>query len=67
MELRVSQRLQGFTALLLSDDTWSLQVVEGEDVLELLIRVDDWAAAVIFSDFDLVNKELLNTFGLFVC
>ena len=66
VELRISKSLQSFTALFLSDVASTLQVVESENVLQLLISVDDGTGSVFFTDFDLINQELLNVVGLLV-
>ena len=66
VELGVGEGLQGFAALLLGDVASTLQVVQSEDVLKLLVSVDDRAGSVLFSNLDLVDEELLNIVGLFV-
>ena len=55
VELRVGESLKSFTALLFSNDAWTLKVVKGEDVLKLLVGIDNRTAAVIFSNFYLIN------------
>lgn len=66
MEFRVGESLQGFAALLFVDVACSFQVVQSEDVLKLLVSVDDGAGSVLFSNFNLVNNELLNIVWLLI-
>jgi hypothetical protein len=66
VELGVGKGLEGLAALLLGDVTSTLQVVEGEDVLELLVGVNDGAVSVFLAVAHLLNKELLDTLGLLV-
>jgi len=55
-----------FLALFLGDVSGTLQVVKGEDVLELGLVVHDRAAALLLTLLEEVHEELLDVLGLLV-
>ena len=66
MELRVGKRLQGFAALLSRNVACALEVVQGKNVLQFWVAVNDRAVAVQFSLLQDVDQEVLEVLGLLV-
>ena len=67
VELGVGEGLESLTGLFLGDVAGTLQVVESEDVLELLVGVDNGAGTILLANFNLVNDELVDSIRLLVC
>ena len=55
-----------FSALFLRNKTCALEIVQGKNVLELSITVNDASVAVKFSLFQNVDQEILEVVRLFV-
>ena len=62
----VTQQALTFAALLLGDRSRPLEVVEGEDVLQLSVRVHNRAAPVLLPLLYLIDQERLYVVRLFV-
>ena len=66
MELGVGQGLECLPALLFRDEALSLEIVEGEDILELGVLVDNASVTLGLPCFESFDKFALNVLGLAV-